>query len=323
MLSTIALSSPLRAQQPRLVILRFDDGYENQFQYAKPVLDEFGFKAVFAIPTAAISGESVNTETGGTKLNPDMNWTQVQGLYYDGMEIASHTRHHVHLNSVNASTLVSEINGSRYDFVDHGIPLPSTFVYPYGEGAHNATVVNKIFGSGYAVALGVGAFIFDVETVNVANVEGEGIDAGYRSTPAFFASVANRADGNIAVQFIFHGVGDHVHGVGNTLYINESDFIADMKYLKDNGFTVVAANQVWGAPQDSNSGTSASTSSYQTTGSRTTDSVDQQRHMPPNAYGFFGPGTFVILAAAIIVTALGVLATVAVVRKHQARFRSS
>jgi peptidoglycan/xylan/chitin deacetylase (PgdA/CDA1 family) len=67
--------------------------------YTKPVLDEFGFKATFAIPTAAISGGAiiVPTENSSTATNPDMSWAQLQVSYNDGMEIASHIRYPMYI----------------------------------------------------------------------------------------------------------------------------------------------------------------------------------------------------------------------------------
>jgi hypothetical protein len=309
---SLLLSSSSSAQEPRYIILRFDDGYENQFQYAKPILDEFGLKAVFAIPTAAIYGENISTESGRT--NPDMSWDQVRALYADGMEIASHTEHHVHLNEVNSTALVNEINGSRNEIAANGIPAPSTFVYPYGEGWNNSTVVHEIFASGYVVALGVGGFWFNIKTVNTANVEGVGVIQAGRGSLAWFATAANRAQGDIAVMFIFHGVGDHVRGVGNYLYINESNFVADMQYLKQNGFTVVTPSQLW-PPHGSSAGPTTSGPHVTPSTSSVTGGAGNNPVNHGGTIGLTTINTFEIITGVAFLIGIGAVAMIRALRR--------
>jgi peptidoglycan/xylan/chitin deacetylase (PgdA/CDA1 family) len=41
----------------KVVMINFDDGYKSQFLYAKPILDQYGYKASFFIPCAKMETE--------------------------------------------------------------------------------------------------------------------------------------------------------------------------------------------------------------------------------------------------------------------------
>src|SRR5215471_18566561 len=41
----------------KVVMINFDDGYKSQLLYAKPILDQYGYKATFFIPCAKMGTE--------------------------------------------------------------------------------------------------------------------------------------------------------------------------------------------------------------------------------------------------------------------------
>ena len=63
-----------------------DDSYRSQFLYAKPILDQYGFKA---------SLFEVCTWVG--KTSDVQAWQDIAALQRDGMDIESHTMTHAHL----------------------------------------------------------------------------------------------------------------------------------------------------------------------------------------------------------------------------------
>ena len=80
----------------KVVMINFDDGWKSQFLYAKPILDQYGFKASFFIPCA--------------KMQKDpkwMRWQQITSLKNDGMDIESHTMTHAHLPTTISTIKVS------------------------------------------------------------------------------------------------------------------------------------------------------------------------------------------------------------------------
>ena len=73
----------------RAVVITFDDGWENQYRHAFPILRRFGLTATFFVFTTPIGKD--------TKL---MTWEQLRELQAAGMTIGSHTRTHPVLPTV-------------------------------------------------------------------------------------------------------------------------------------------------------------------------------------------------------------------------------
>jgi peptidoglycan/xylan/chitin deacetylase (PgdA/CDA1 family) len=115
----------------KVVILSFDDNRKGDFTYAKPILDEYGFKATFFV----ICGKT--SDIGA------MNWQDIAAMQQDGMDIESHTMTHAHLNTLSQSQLDFEIGGSKQCLASHGYNS-TIFAYPYNEGSNNPTVVNTV-----------------------------------------------------------------------------------------------------------------------------------------------------------------------------------
>ena len=122
----------------KIVILTFDDNRKGDITYAKPILDKYGFKATFFVIC------------NKTRDKFSMNWNDIAAMQKDGMDIESHTITHPHLNHLSANALNLEIGGSKQCLINHGYQ-PTTFAYPYDEGADNKTVVDlvaKYYGMG-------------------------------------------------------------------------------------------------------------------------------------------------------------------------------
>ena len=102
------------------VVLTFDDGWENQYHHAFPILRRFGFTATFFVFTTPIGKDG--------KL---MTWEQLRALQAAGMTIGSHTRTHPILPDYHAA-LHNEIVMSREDIQEHLGRTPDFFAYPFG-----------------------------------------------------------------------------------------------------------------------------------------------------------------------------------------------
>jgi peptidoglycan/xylan/chitin deacetylase (PgdA/CDA1 family) len=113
-------------------MINFDDSYKTQLLYAKPILDQYGFKATF-FEVCGWVGKTSERQT----------WQDVAALQQDGMDIESHTMTHAHLNSVSPSKLYYELGFAKQCFAAHGYQVP-IFGYPDNLGSDNKTVVNVV-----------------------------------------------------------------------------------------------------------------------------------------------------------------------------------
>jgi peptidoglycan/xylan/chitin deacetylase (PgdA/CDA1 family) len=116
----------------KVVMINFDDSYKTQMLYAKPILDQYGFKATFFEVCGWVD-----------KNSERQTWQDVAALRQDGMEIESHTMSHAHLDSVSNNTLYYELGFAKQCFANHGYQV-SIFGYPNNLGSDNKTVVNVV-----------------------------------------------------------------------------------------------------------------------------------------------------------------------------------
>ena len=137
------------------VVLTFDDGWKNQYTYAYPILKKYNFIGTFFIIT------SYPTD----KYPAYMSWDQILSLDKSGMEIGSHTVHHLNMTKINSLSLQNEVVNSKKtleDKIGHSI---KTFAYP--DYAHNTKTETAIKDAGYIGArIGYGRFKNTVDHVN-------------------------------------------------------------------------------------------------------------------------------------------------------------
>lgn len=82
------------------VMLTIDDGYDDNFSVAAPILEKYGFPATFYIITDKVGTPEY------------MSWDQVKSLDSRGMDIGSHTCSHADLASLGSAELELELTDS-------------------------------------------------------------------------------------------------------------------------------------------------------------------------------------------------------------------
>jgi peptidoglycan/xylan/chitin deacetylase (PgdA/CDA1 family) len=117
------------------VVITFDDGWENQYHYAYPVLRQLGLTATFFVYTAPIGHDALY-----------MSWDQLREMQSAGMTIGSHSRTHPNLTNADVS-LSDEVDRSRQDIQRYLGTTPDFFAYPYG--AWDARDVAAVREAGY------------------------------------------------------------------------------------------------------------------------------------------------------------------------------
>jgi len=123
----------------KLAILTFDDGYDDNFVYALPILKKYNATGTFFI---------ISSKIGKTEY---MNEDQIKALVSAGNEIGSHTVNHLELDKLKGQSLEKEIAQSKADLEKViGRPIIS-FCYPAGKYNDETVAKAKEVGYKYAV----------------------------------------------------------------------------------------------------------------------------------------------------------------------------
>lgn len=132
------------------IIITFDDGYENVYTNAFPILSEFKFKCVVFLVTDYFGKYNLWESASIQKKHKHMSINQVIELKEAGCEIGSHSRKHNYLPSLNENDLADEIGGSKRDLEKIIRDRVISFSYPYGR--YNSRVIQAIQNADYAFA---------------------------------------------------------------------------------------------------------------------------------------------------------------------------
>jgi peptidoglycan/xylan/chitin deacetylase (PgdA/CDA1 family) len=109
----------------RPVVLTFDDGFQDFYTTAFPILERFGFKATVFLTSGLIGKVFV---TGRQCLNRE----EIQELVARGIEFGSHTVNHPQLKTLPKNEIIDELAHSKKTIEDITRSEVTLFSYPYG-----------------------------------------------------------------------------------------------------------------------------------------------------------------------------------------------
>lgn len=136
---TITFDAVLANNVPaKPVILTFDDGYDNFYQFAYPELKKRGMVAVSYVITGKIGGLY-------------MTETQIKDVSANGFEIGSHTISHPDLSVISVEKARSEIFSSKQILENMIGKTVVSFCYPSGK--YNAETIDLVKEAGYQYAV--------------------------------------------------------------------------------------------------------------------------------------------------------------------------
>ncbi len=103
------------------IVITFDDGYQDNWSQAVPILEKYGFRATFFVVTGKVGAPGY------------INWQDLQTMQEKGMEIGSHTVNHYPPNLINLKEFSRELTLSRLMLENNLQPPVNIFANPHGE----------------------------------------------------------------------------------------------------------------------------------------------------------------------------------------------
>jgi len=128
----------------RPVAITFDDGNQDNFDLALPVLEKYHLTATFLIVTGWVDHPG------------HLTWDEIATMQQAGMHFGAHTISHPYLPFLSESLADTEISGSKAALEAHlGRPV-TVFAFPYGHAAPLTT--RLVQAAGFGLALGTSPF---------------------------------------------------------------------------------------------------------------------------------------------------------------------
>lgn len=144
--------SELSIPTQKNIMITFDDGYRNNFEYLPSLLEKYNLKATIFIPTAFIEK--------GYKDFEMMTFEEIRNLDKKYFEIALHSHAHENLKNVSADFVKEDLKRNMEILEAQNIEFSKVLAYPYGKYPVKESEKNSFFsilkeiGIDFAVRIG-------------------------------------------------------------------------------------------------------------------------------------------------------------------------
>lgn len=148
-----AINHPAYQLPERAVVITFDDGFEDFYRFAWPILAKHQIPSTIYIVAGYIGGTSAWLDAQGEGSRRMMNWEQLKEIAAGGVEIGAHTLHHYHLDTMKREAAYREIAGSK-EVLEQKLGLAvRSFAYPHGY--HSKEIKTLVKQAGFTSACAV------------------------------------------------------------------------------------------------------------------------------------------------------------------------
>ncbi|HEY1753825.1 MAG TPA: polysaccharide deacetylase family protein [Bryobacteraceae bacterium] len=123
---------------PGSVALTFDDGFQNFFEQALPVLQEHRFPATVFVVSGYCGGANNWPSQPARPPVPQLNlmgWNEVEQAAQAGISVGAHTVTHPFLSRLSHAEVEEELRTSCAAIEDRTGRSVTTFAYPYGDSS--------------------------------------------------------------------------------------------------------------------------------------------------------------------------------------------
>ena len=216
------------------ISIAFDDGLQNQYDTAYPLMHARGIPATFYV----ISG---NINQSGC-----MTVAELQTLQANGNEIGSHSVTHPVFASLTDAQVQTELQQSKQTLQSYGLTI-NNFAYPYGGGTnHTDAMAAEYYRTARTTYAGPYKMQFPITQFILTGFPGETGDS--TALANLDGMVDQIYSSNTWTIMVFHNVIQNA--TGNVDAISISDFTSFLNYIQTKGVATVTVNQALnlGAP---------------------------------------------------------------------------
>jgi len=214
-------------EQHGVISITFDDNYQSQYDYAYPLMKEYGIVGTFYICTQNIG------------VSGYMSVAQLQSVVSSGNEIGSHSHTHTSFTSLTPDEITYECIHSKQILENYGFTV-TNFAYPNGVTNDNIdAIVSENYRSGRTAY--VAPYLMEAPTnqFRVAGFSAETADYTALSLLKGMVDQVHQTNG-WAIIF-FHKIVPHVYTQPYTT--SAEDFESFLNYTVSKGVQTLTVNQ--------------------------------------------------------------------------------
>lgn len=138
----------------KAVVITLDDGYQDNYVYAFPILKKYGLTATVFVVTNIVGGvNEFDIKAHSQPKTSMLTWDEIKEMDAGGITIGAHTLDHPHLSKISLEEAKRQIVESKQVLEKHLGKEVQYFCYPYGQ--YSSAVVRMVKDSGFRAATSI------------------------------------------------------------------------------------------------------------------------------------------------------------------------
>ncbi|MGC8555080.1 MAG: polysaccharide deacetylase family protein [Candidatus Acidulodesulfobacterium sp.] len=132
------------------ILITFDDGYENNYLNAYPILKSAGFTSMIFMSSGFVGKKNAVSDEREKVRENFLNKTEIKEMFKSGFFIGSHGINHYYLDRLEDGVMIGELIASKAYLENITGSAVDFFSYPFG--SYNANVMRAVKNAGYTAA---------------------------------------------------------------------------------------------------------------------------------------------------------------------------